>query len=102
MSANYSVYERLPRWAQWVTVEASSVHSLGFLDPHGLWRDARDGHIIESVESWSPLNNEENEVRRDDFGVYYRVVLFRTKGTTEGGRFGWSTPFLSAGPRHTC
>ena len=66
MSANYSVYERLPRWGQWVMAEASSVHSLAFLHPNGGWRDARDGHIIENVESWSPLNIEESEVRRDD------------------------------------
>ena len=65
-SAIYSVYERLPRWGQWVMVEACSIHSLGFLDPRGGWRDASDGHVIEGVESWSPLKNDDSEVRRDD------------------------------------
>jgi hypothetical protein len=57
MSANYSLYEGLPHPGQWVMVGASSAQCLGFLDPSGEWRDASDGHVIESVESWSPINN---------------------------------------------
>ena len=50
------VNDKLPRWGQWVVVEAPSVRCLGFLDPSGGWRDARDGHIIENVQSWAPIN----------------------------------------------
>ena len=50
------VNDKLPRWGQWVMVEAPSVRCLGFLDPESGWRDACDGHKIENVESWSPIN----------------------------------------------
>lgn len=48
------VNDKLPRWGQWVVVQAPSVRCLGFLDPSGAWRDARDGHIIDNVQSWYP------------------------------------------------
>jgi len=58
--------DKLPRWGQRVMIEASSVRCLGFLDPHGGWRDARDGHIIENVQSWSRVEADQGKTRRDD------------------------------------
>ena len=64
------VNDKLPRWGEWVMVEAPSVRCLGFLDPSGGWRDARDGHIIENVESWSPIN----AARAHTFGEQARTL----------------------------
>jgi hypothetical protein len=60
------VNDKLPRWGQWVMVEAPSVRCPGFLDPNGLWRDARDGHIIENVRSWSTMEANQGKIRPDD------------------------------------
>jgi hypothetical protein len=49
----YLANDKLPRWGQWVMVVTPFGRCLGFLDPQGEWRDACDGHIIESVVSWS-------------------------------------------------
>ena len=69
------VNDKLPRWGQWVIVEAPSVRCLGFLDPNGGWRDARDGHIIENVQSWSTTESDQGKIRRDhSFGEQSRTL----------------------------
>ena len=71
----YLANDKLPRWGQWVMVEAPSLRCLGFIDPSGGWRDARDGHIIENVQSWSPTNNDDCEMRRTNtFGERSRTL----------------------------
>ena len=62
-SAIYSIYEKLPRPGQLVMVEAALVRCFGFLDPERGWCDVRDGHIIENVESWSPLDIGHDQMR---------------------------------------
>jgi len=62
--------DKLPRWGQWVMVEAPSVRCLGFLDPSGAWRYARDGHIVENVQSWSPIGADEGNT----FGEQSRTL----------------------------
>ena len=43
---------KLPRWGQWVIVVTPLGRCLGFLDPQGEWRDARDGSLLKDVQSW--------------------------------------------------
>jgi hypothetical protein len=69
------VNDKLPRWGQWVMVEAPSLRRLAFLDPGGAWRDARDGHVIEDVQSWSPTNADDCGKRRiNTFGEQSRTL----------------------------
>ena len=56
--AIYSVNNNLSRFDQWVVVLAAHKRSLGFLGPHGIWRDVNSGCPIDNVESWQPLHRE--------------------------------------------
>ena len=56
--AIYSVKEKLPRFGQWVMVFSGRERSLGFLGPHGIWRDVHSGCPLDNVESWQSLEGE--------------------------------------------
>jgi hypothetical protein len=47
--------EKLPRVGKWVVVVTRSFHTLGFLDPKGVWRDVQRACPIDDVESWHLL-----------------------------------------------
>jgi len=55
----YLVSDNLPRWGQWVMVVTPLGHCLGFLDPNGDWRDARDGGLLRDVQSWHLMDDEQ-------------------------------------------
>ena len=54
--------DKLPHFGEWVTVIADGDRCLGFLGPHGVWRDLHSGCPLDNVEFWQPL--EEDQRRR--------------------------------------